>query len=87
MKGRQSSAPGAGLDSFPTHNIIEPSTTSPTRLAYRLAELATLLGISRRTLERERSAGRFPRPDLNIGKSPLWSPATIQRWIEGGGAR
>ena len=55
------------------------------RLAYRLAELARLLGISRRTLERERSAGRFPRPDLTIGKAPLWKPETIRRWIDGGG--
>jgi len=55
------------------------------RLAYRLDELAKGLGISRRTLERERSAGRFPQPDLTIGKAPLWKPETIQRWIDGGG--
>jgi predicted DNA-binding transcriptional regulator AlpA len=56
------------------------------RLAYRLDELAVCLGVSRRTIERERSAGRFPRPDLHIGKVPLWSPGTINRWVaEGGG--
>ena len=52
------------------------------RLTYRLAELAQALGISRRTLERERSAGRFPAPDLHIGKAPLWRPGTVQAWIE-----
>ena len=59
----------------------------PQRLAYRLAELADQLGISRRTIERERSAGRFPEPDLHIGKSPLWKPETIRAWIDGGGHR
>jgi predicted DNA-binding transcriptional regulator AlpA len=48
-------------------------------------ELAAALGISRRTMERERSAGRFPPPDLTIGRMPLWRPETIRRWVEGGG--
>lgn len=61
------------------------SSTEAARLAYRLAELAKLLGISRRTLERERSARRFPPPDLTIGKAPLWKPGTIRRWIDSGG--
>ena len=62
------------------------SATAPeTRLTLRLAELAHALGISRRTLERERSAGRFPAPDLAIGKAPLWRPETIRAWIEAGG--
>jgi predicted DNA-binding transcriptional regulator AlpA len=55
------------------------------RLTLRLDELADSFGISRRTLERERSAGRFPKPDLLIGKMPLWRPETIDRWIDGGG--
>lgn len=60
---------------------------TPRRLAFRLDEVAESLGISRRTIERERSAGRFPRPDLHIGKMPLWTPETIRRWVEGGGDR
>ena len=55
------------------------------RLTLRLDELAAALGVSRRAIERERAAGRFPRPDLTIGKMPLWTPATIQNWIERGG--
>ena len=70
----------ARLDSNP-----EPAT--PERLLIRLDELADRLGISRRTIERERSAGRFPRPDLTVGKMPLWRPETIREWIEGGGSR
>lgn len=54
-------------------------------LTWRLDVIAKALGISRRTLERERSAGRFPPPDLTVGKMPLWRPETIRRWVEGGG--
>ncbi|WP_169981226.1 helix-turn-helix transcriptional regulator [Tautonia rosea] len=56
------------------------------RLAYRLDELAEALGVSRRTLERLRSAGRFPKPDRVVGRMPLWAPETIRKWIEGGGS-
>jgi predicted DNA-binding transcriptional regulator AlpA len=55
------------------------------RVTIRLDEVASLLGISRRVLERERSAGRFPRPDMTIGRMPLWKPDTIRAWVEGGG--
>lgn len=57
------------------------------RLTLRLDEVAAALGIGRRTLERERSAGRFPPPDMLIGRAPLWRPATIERWIAEGGAK
>ena len=65
----------------------EPAQSGETieRLAFRLDGIARGLGISRRTLERERSAGRFPPPDVTIGKMPLWKPETIRRWIDGGG--
>lgn len=52
----------------------------------RVEDVASLLGISRRTFERERSAGRFPAPDLQIGKAPIWRPGTVQGWIEEQGA-
>ena len=55
------------------------------RLAYRLNDLAIALRVSRRTIERERSAGRFPKPDRHIGKTPLWSVATIRRLMTKGG--
>ena len=55
------------------------------RLTLRLADVCQALGVSRRTIERERSAGRFPPPDIHIGKAPLWRPETIRRWVEGGG--
>jgi predicted DNA-binding transcriptional regulator AlpA len=59
------------------------------RLTYRIDELADSLGMSRRAIERERSAGRFPTPDLHIGKAPLWRPETIRDWLDSrkGGSR
>jgi predicted DNA-binding transcriptional regulator AlpA len=56
------------------------------RLALRLDEIAKALGVSRRALERERSAGRFPRPDRTLGRMPLWRVETVRAWLEGGGA-
>jgi predicted DNA-binding transcriptional regulator AlpA len=54
-------------------------------MTLRLDELAHTLGVSRRTIERERSAGRFPKPDVQVGRMPLWRPETILAWIERGG--
>jgi predicted DNA-binding transcriptional regulator AlpA len=55
------------------------------RLAYRLDEVAATLGVSRRVIERERSAGRFPRPDLTVGKMPLWTVETVRAYVKRGG--
>ena len=52
------------------------------RLTYRIDELADSLGMSRRAIERERSAGRFPLPDLYIGKAPLWRPESVRDWLD-----
>lgn len=54
-------------------------------LAYRIDELADALGVSRRAIERERAAGRFPKPDLTIGKMPLWRRETVRSFLERGG--
>jgi predicted DNA-binding transcriptional regulator AlpA len=49
-------------------------------------DLAAVLNCSRRLVERMRSAGRLPRPDLVIGgRTPRWRPQAIRTWIEGGG--
>jgi predicted DNA-binding transcriptional regulator AlpA len=54
-------------------------------LLWRFNKVVDSTGMSRRTIERLRSAGRFPKPDLKIGKAPLWKPETIRRWIDEGG--
>jgi len=48
-------------------------------------DLAALLRCSRRLVERMRSGGKVPRPDIKIGKMPRWKPETIRLWIESGG--
>jgi len=58
--------PGAG-------HIIEPMLS--------IDDMAGILKCSRRWLERERSAGRVPRPDFRAGKCPRWYAETIRRWI------
>jgi predicted DNA-binding transcriptional regulator AlpA len=76
------------LDSIGSQGDCETPHSSPVqteRFTLRLDEVAKSLGVSRRAIERERSAGRFPSPDCHIGKCPLWSPQTIRRWVEGGG--
>jgi predicted DNA-binding transcriptional regulator AlpA len=57
------------------------------RLTWRLNDIVEATGLSRRTIERERSAGRFPRPDKKVGKMPLWRPETIREWVAEGGGR
>ena len=55
------------------------------RLLLRLDEVAGATGLDARTIQRERSAGRFPPPDVQLGKRPLWSPETVRAWIAKGG--
>jgi hypothetical protein len=55
------------------------------RMTLRFDEVAAAIGVSRRVLERERAAGRMPKPDLRIGKMPLWRVETIHTWINSGG--
>jgi hypothetical protein len=50
-----------------------------------VADVARIVKVSRRWLERERAAGRVPRPDFMAGRCPRWRPATIRRWIGPGG--
>ncbi len=73
--------PGKGRpDSSPA---VEPSLEAI--VTWRYETVVKALGVSRRAIERERSAGRFPPPDLHIGRMPLWKPETIRAWVEGGG--
>jgi predicted DNA-binding transcriptional regulator AlpA len=54
------------------------------RLALRLDEVAATVGVSRSAIERERRAGRFPKPDRIVGRMPLWRPESIRDWLERG---
>jgi predicted DNA-binding transcriptional regulator AlpA len=70
-------------------DAIESKPEPPTipRVTWRLDEIAKALGVSRRVIERERSAGRLPKPDMVLGRMPLWRVETIQDWIGKGGRR
>jgi predicted DNA-binding transcriptional regulator AlpA len=77
-----------GQPTGPTPFSVHPEGADPAqRLTWRLADVVKALGVSRRTIERERSAGRFPRPDRIMGRAPLWMPETIRAWVEGGSRR
>ena len=58
-------------------------SSSDDRIVYRYNDLARKLGVCTRTLDRERSAGRFPQPDQRIGRCLLYKPQTIQAWLNG----
>jgi hypothetical protein len=59
----------------------------PEPLAYRKADAARMCGMAPRTLEYLASAGKFPRPDAYAGRCPLWTRATLERWVGEGGGR
>jgi predicted DNA-binding transcriptional regulator AlpA len=67
-------------DPRPGSPVVEPVP----KLALRIADVAEALGVGRRTIERLRAAGRFPKPDGTIGKCPIWAPETIASWVKGG---
>lgn len=74
------------MSTQPKAESSSPSQESlPAKLVYSMNEVARALSVCRRTIERERSAGRFPKPDLHIGKRPLWSKESILRFIANGG--
>jgi predicted DNA-binding transcriptional regulator AlpA len=53
------------------------------RLTYRINELAAMLGVSVKTLDRMRQNGTFPRPDQTAGRVLLWKKTTIEKWLDG----
>lgn len=50
-----------------------------------LDDLAAALSCSRRLVDRLKSAGKLPAPDLKVGRMPRWRPETIRRWIDAQG--
>lgn len=45
-------------------------------------DLCRAIGCGMRTLAEYRATGRFPSPDLHVGKMPRWRTATLDAWIE-----
>lgn len=51
-----------------------------------IADVAGRLRVSSRTIRRWVEAGQFPPPDLRVNRRVLrWRPATVDRFIAGGG--
>jgi predicted DNA-binding transcriptional regulator AlpA len=75
------------LDRQPKAPAAKPGRTLPASIEpmLHIDDLAALLSCSRRLVERMRSAGKVPKPDIHVGKCPRWKPATIRAWIDSGG--
>jgi predicted DNA-binding transcriptional regulator AlpA len=50
------------------------------RWALRLDELEASLGISKRLIQKEVSAGRFPRP-IKIGRTSVWPVQALREHL------
>jgi predicted DNA-binding transcriptional regulator AlpA len=49
-------------------------------MTLRLDELEAALGISRRLVQKEIAAGRFPRP-IKIGRTSVWSVEALREHL------
>lgn len=56
---------------------IEPLVTK--------SDLERILQIDSRTIDRMRSTGKLPKPDLFLSRMPRWKASTVRAWIEAGG--
>lgn len=84
MRGQQSHAHAPSLDPAITSSEVNPvHETDEAALAvcFDKQGLARFLGLSVRSLDRANAMGLLPCPDLVCGRSPRWSPSTIERWL------
>ncbi|GIW86426.1 MAG: hypothetical protein KatS3mg108_0750 [Isosphaeraceae bacterium] len=58
-------------------------TREKTAVLISADEVATMLGVSERTLWRLLSAGKLPEP-VRIGRNTRWRAAEVRDWIERG---
>ncbi|WP_083789901.1 helix-turn-helix domain-containing protein [Thermomonospora curvata] len=47
------------------------------------SDVAEYLGIKVSTVSAYRARGQMPPPDLTVGRTHMWRPATITAWHEG----
>jgi hypothetical protein len=81
-----SEAPVKPVGRYKLAAAVEPAL--PIEPSLDIEDVCEIRRISRRTGERERSAGLWPKPDFFVGtgkrKSPRWRPETIRASIERG---
>jgi hypothetical protein len=73
--------PGPSPSPFPAADSGPPHPVQATDRYHDRRSLAHYLRFSTRTLNRLMAAGSLPPPDLVIGKSPRWSPRTVEKWL------
>jgi predicted DNA-binding transcriptional regulator AlpA len=70
------------LSSLPQDSEAASRLAIRDKLRWNWADVEALTGMSKRWMQREVSAGRMPRPDLNLGRSVGYRPATITAWLD-----
>lgn len=67
----------------PSHEKTSPGP--PSDSLWGIDDVARYLAVSRRGVERLRSAGRLPKAAVQIGRLPRWKPDAIREWVSRGG--
>jgi hypothetical protein len=79
----QTGAPKPGLTTTSTNlPSVNESDQAAVSAFFKTRTLCQWLGISIRSWTRAASLGLTPAPDLIVGRSPRWSPSTIERWLK-----
>ena len=85
MSGQQSHDAAATHDPAVRFNEVNPAQTTDEAAVAVCRDkqgFAKFLGLSVRSLDRANAMGLLPAPDLVVGRSPRWSPQTIERWLK-----
>jgi hypothetical protein len=79
----QHHARGAAGEAVEPLHPTAPSSSATSSIPPLLTrdDLAATLRVDIRTLDRLRSAGRLPAPDIVLSRSPRWLPGTIEAWL------
>lgn len=73
-------APDAASEAAPRRYARPNRPAAPETLTVTLAGVASMLGVSARTLERMIAIGDFPRP-IRVGKQRMYRRASVERWL------
>lgn len=75
--------PGVNLTSHFAPSAAAPA--APGERFYRIRDLMKIFSLCRKSIERAKSSGRIPPPDLYFGRMPMWRTSTIDDLIRRGG--
>lgn len=78
----EADAANAAADAEPTpRRYARPNRpAAPETLTVTLAGVASMLGVSARTLERMIALGEFPRP-IRVGKQRMYRRSSVEKWL------